>query len=108
VSGAAPLRAVAEARRALAECLAAESEAERALAVAEAAIWNQRDAASAPSEDDEAVEAFASWLPQGRRAAAAAQAALDRAAAAQHPVPPDEQPAPPGTPMRRRGDVPPQ
>lgn len=68
-----------EARRALAECLAREAEAEASLATAERAIWQARDAAVTESDDDEAVEMFAAWLPQGRKQVAAAQAMVDRA-----------------------------
>ena len=68
-----------EAREALNACLTAEYQAERALAAAEAAIWRAREAALSDSEDDTAVEEFASWLPRGKRDLATAQTALDRA-----------------------------
>lgn len=73
--------ALAETQRFLAECLAGEAVAEQGFVQAEAAMWERRDRATALSDDDEAVEDFAEWLPQGRRQIAAAEALLDRAQA---------------------------
>ncbi len=75
----ASMNAAEQARSWLSLCLRIEAEAEQALGAADAAIWKLRDAAADPSQDDEAVEAFAAWLPQGRRMLSAAQAAVDRA-----------------------------
>lgn len=55
------------ARRGLAECLAIEDEARTASIAAEQAIAQEALAASALAADDAAVEAFAAWLPVGRR-----------------------------------------
>lgn len=66
-------------RQELATCLDTETQAEQELYAAEQEIWQERDKAAAESEDDDAVEKFAAWLPTGRRRVAAAQIALDRA-----------------------------
>ena len=55
------------ARRGLAECLAIEDEARGASMAAEQAIAQEALAATALAADDAAVEAFAAWLPVGRR-----------------------------------------
>jgi len=72
--------AVDEARQAVADCLAREDAAEKALAEAQAALARETLAAQASASDGE-VEAFAAWLPYGRRAVQNAQAAKDAAAA---------------------------
>jgi hypothetical protein len=64
--------AVDEAKRALAEHLAAETSAEAAEQAAQSAIRREAEVASALEAGDGAVEAFAAWLPRG-------QAALDQA-----------------------------
>ena len=73
---------VEEARRTLAACLEAEDAADTALRSAEAAIFREQDAAGALETGDGAVEAFATWLPQGRLAVARAREAHARANAA--------------------------
>lgn len=70
-----------DAEATLAECLMAETEAERRFTEAELAVWRKRDAAAALSDDDSAVEDFVTWLPQGRRAVTIAQVVLERASA---------------------------
>jgi hypothetical protein len=54
--------ALDEARRALADCLAAEAIAAKALMEAEADIVRERATAASLDADDAAVEAFAAWL----------------------------------------------
>jgi flagellar biosynthesis chaperone FliJ len=71
-----------DARRALAACLEAEDAAHKALRNAGEAIFREQDAASALDAGDGAVEAFAAWLPLGRRAVAQAREAHLRAGAA--------------------------
>ncbi len=63
----------------LAVAIQAEGEAMAGLARANEAITREADAATALGADDRAVEAYARWLPVGRRAVSAASAALDRA-----------------------------
>jgi flagellar export protein FliJ len=60
--------AVDEAKRALAEKLAAETDADAMEHMAQTAIRREADAASALDAGDGAVEAFAAWLPHGRAA----------------------------------------
>ena len=67
------------AQQALAAAIRAEAEALAGLARANGAITDEAEAATALSADDRAVEAYARWLPVGRRAVSAAGAALDRA-----------------------------
>jgi flagellar export protein FliJ len=71
-----------QARRELAECLRAESEAAAATAAIKAAIARETEAASSLAVGDTEVEAFAAWLrtmrPQ-QQAAHAAQAAAEAA-----------------------------
>ena len=68
-----------EARRGLAECLRAESEAIAAIVEFEASIGRETEAATSLAADDAEVEAFAAWLrrirPQQRAAHAAAEEA---------------------------------
>ena len=64
--------AVDEAKRALAEYLAAETRAEAAEHTAQSAIRREAEVATALEAGDGAVEAFAAWLPRG-------QAALEQA-----------------------------
>jgi len=67
--------AVNEARRALAECITAETAAAGALRRLDAAIAAETDAAGDLSGDDQSVEDFAAWLRRidvERRAATAA------------------------------------
>jgi flagellar export protein FliJ len=73
---------VEDARRALAACVEAEDAASAALRCAEAAIFREQDAAGSIDTGDGAVEAFAVWLPQGRRAVAQAREAHAYAGAA--------------------------
>ncbi|MBN9562976.1 MAG: hypothetical protein J0H14_19955 [Alphaproteobacteria bacterium] len=54
--------ALDQARRALAECLAAEAIAAKALTKAEADIVQERAMAASLDADDSAVEAFGAWL----------------------------------------------
>jgi flagellar export protein FliJ len=66
-----------EARRGLADCLRAESEAAAAVAAIEAAIDRETDAATSLAATDAEVEAYAAWLrrirPEQQAAHAAAQ-----------------------------------
>ena len=80
---------VGEAKRLLASCLDAETQARNAAAAAERRIGMEADAASRIEVGDAAVEAFAAWLPvgrtqveQARRAEAASLSATERARAA--------------------------
>ncbi len=73
--------AQAEARRLLAERLAAEARAEAAVADAEAAIEREREAALDLAAGDATVEAFGAWLPVGRKAQAGAAAGHETALA---------------------------
>lgn len=68
--------AVDEAKRAMADCLRAETLASQALSTLDAAIAAETDAASEPSGDDRNVEDFALWLRRIARDRAAAAAAL--------------------------------
>jgi flagellar export protein FliJ len=73
-----------EARRALAECLRAESEAAAAVAAIETAIDREAEAATSLSVGDAEVEAFAAWLRRIRpkqQAALAAEEAAETATA---------------------------
>lgn len=71
-----------DARRGLAACLDAEEAASHVMRSAEAAIYDEQKAAGSLDAGDGAVEAFAAWLPQGRKAVAQAHAAHDDASAA--------------------------
>jgi flagellar FliJ protein len=71
-----------DARRALTACLEAEEAASVALHSAGEAIFREQDAAAALDAGDGAVEAFAAWLPVGRRAVAQAREAHAHAGAA--------------------------
>ncbi len=73
--------AVDTARRHLAECLAVEEAARNRVAWAEAQIDEEARAAADVTAGDNAVEAFAAWLPVGRAAVTAAQAAYEKAVA---------------------------
>jgi len=74
--------AVDEARRGLADCLRAESQAAEALAALEAAIERETDVAADLSAGDAEVEAFAAWLRRMRPKQQAAHAAEAEAEAA--------------------------
>ena len=74
--------AVDEARRGLADCLRAESQAAEALAALEAAIERETDVAADLSAGDAEVEAFAAWLRRMRPKQQAAHAAEAQAEAA--------------------------
>jgi flagellar biosynthesis chaperone FliJ len=76
--------ALDEARRRLADCLAAEDAAATALAAIDAEIGREREAAMSLAADDAAVESFAVWLPEARRRADQAEAVLARASAETH------------------------
>jgi flagellar export protein FliJ len=72
--------AVDEARRQLADCLRAESDAAAAIAAIEAAIAQEMEVASNLVGDDTEVEAFGAWLRRMRpqqQAAHAAQATAE-------------------------------
>jgi flagellar export protein FliJ len=71
-----------EARRGLAECLRAESEAAAAVAAIEAAIERETDAATSLAAGDAEVEAYAAWLRRIRPEQRAAHAAAESAEAA--------------------------
>jgi hypothetical protein len=73
---------VEEARRHLSDCLAAEAIAAKARRDAAGLLAREREAASDPSAPDNAVEAYAAWLPRGRAGLELAEAALRRAEAA--------------------------
>jgi flagellar biosynthesis chaperone FliJ len=70
-----------EAKRALVARLDEETAARHRLQMAEARLRQERDIATDPGQSDGSVEAYIAWLPSGRRAVAAAQAAHDEAAA---------------------------
>ena len=74
--------AVAEARRTLAERRVLQDQAEAAESHATAQLVEEAAAAARMDTNDGAVEAFAAWLPEGRRAQIAARQALDHAQAA--------------------------
>ena len=74
--------AVDEARRGLADCLRAESQAAEALAALEAAIERETDVAADLNAGDAEVEAFAAWLRRMRPKQQAAHAAEAEAEAA--------------------------
>jgi hypothetical protein len=73
---------VEEARQHLAGCLAAETAAATVRREAATALAREHDAATDPDAPDQAVEAYAAWLPRGRARLDAAEAALSRAEAA--------------------------
>lgn len=73
--------AVDAAGNVLADALRRQGDAERELARAERAMHEATVRATDPDGDDDAVEAFATWLPEGRRRVEGAHAALDRCAA---------------------------
>ncbi|WP_428377472.1 hypothetical protein [Lichenicoccus sp.] len=66
--------ALDEAKQHVAHALAREHAAGLRLADEEAALARETAAALSPAEDDARVDAFARWLPVGRRAIAAALA----------------------------------
>jgi flagellar export protein FliJ len=68
-------QAVDASRRALAAALATEATAETELNARRMAIETEADLASSVLTGDEAVEAYAAWLPRGRAALARAEAA---------------------------------
>jgi flagellar export protein FliJ len=68
--------AVEEARRALADCLAAEAAAAEAVRALDAAIAAETDAAADLAGDDRSVEDFSAWLRHANAERAAAQAVL--------------------------------
>ena len=82
-----PLRALLKMRRAttqaakiaLAHSIAAETKAHAQVAGADSRIIEESDAALSLGADDGAVEAYARWLPEGRRQATQARAVLGRA-----------------------------
>ncbi len=67
------------ARHGLADALATESQAERAVAEATARLAREADLALAENGGDATVEAYVRWLPLGRRALTEASARRDRA-----------------------------
>ncbi len=69
---------VDDAKRCLAAVLRAEEAAQRKAEAAESSIDDEAAAASDLAGGDEAVEAFAAWLPVGRSKAAAARAEHDQ------------------------------
>ena len=71
--------AVDDARRALSECLIAETARAAAADCAEAVIGRELELASRLSGTDSTVEAFARWLPLAREMAERARVAHDRA-----------------------------
>ncbi|MBV8914242.1 MAG: hypothetical protein JOZ05_14525 [Acetobacteraceae bacterium] len=71
-----------QARRELAECLRAESEAAAAIVAIEAAIRREMEAASSLAAGDAEVEAFAAWLRRMRPQQQAAETARTAAEAA--------------------------
>ena len=72
---------VENARRALADALNEQDEAEREATDAERAIREETERATDTDSGDGVVEAFATWLPGGRRRLATAHSALDHAVA---------------------------
>jgi flagellar export protein FliJ len=70
-----------QARRALADCLRAESLAAQSVAVVAAAIEHETAAATSLAVGDAEVEAFAAWLRRIRPKQRAAQAAEEQAEA---------------------------
>jgi flagellar export protein FliJ len=64
-----------QARRQLADCLRAESEAERAVAALDAEIAHETEVATSLAGGDAEVEAYAAWLRRIRPAQLAARAA---------------------------------
>jgi hypothetical protein len=73
---------VEEARRGLADCLAAERAAARRERDAAGALAQEQALAASPEAGDAVVEAYAAWLPTGLGALEDARAARDRAEAA--------------------------
>jgi DNA-binding IclR family transcriptional regulator len=73
---------VDQARRGLAECLRAESEATQSVASIEASIARETDVATNLASDDVQVEAYAAWLRRIRPKQQAAHAAQAQAEAA--------------------------
>lgn len=73
---------VEEARRGLAGCLAAESEAAARERSAADGLAREHALAAAAEASDAMVEAYAAWLPSGLAALQDARAARDRADAA--------------------------
>jgi flagellar export protein FliJ len=73
---------VDQARRGLAECLRAESEAAQSVASIEASIARETDVATNLASDDVQVEAYAAWLRRIRPKQQAAHAAQAQAEAA--------------------------
>jgi flagellar export protein FliJ len=73
--------AVDQARRGLADCLRIEEETMHAVAIIEAAIERETEAASDLAADDADVEAFAAWLRRIRPKQHAAHLAEDEAEA---------------------------
>jgi hypothetical protein len=73
--------ALDEARRSLADCLAAEATAARSMTEAEAEIVRERATAASLDADDAAVEAFAAWLRVARGRSEQAAAAHERVTA---------------------------
>jgi hypothetical protein len=71
-----------DAHRALVDALERESEAAGAFKEAQHAIRREHDCAASLDAGDAAVEAFARWLPEGRRVCAEAEARLAAAQAA--------------------------
>ena len=69
---------VDDAKRGLAALLQAEDAAQGAAAEAEARVVREGQAATDLGAGDEAVEAYAAWLPVGRAQAEAARASHDR------------------------------
>ncbi len=74
--------AVDQARRALADCLAAETTADSAAAALEAQVEHEADAAASLTTEDADVEAFAVWLRRIRPEQEAVHRAQDEAALA--------------------------
>lgn len=71
--------AVDDAKRALADCLAAESAARQALRTLDHTIAAETEAASDPSGDDRTVEIFSAWLCRIATERQTAASALERA-----------------------------
>lgn len=74
--------AVEESKRGLAVSIARETEAQARAAEADRRLEEEAEAAMDLAADDNIVEAYARWLPIGRRAADAAQLALEDAISA--------------------------
>ncbi len=65
-------------KMALSQAIAAEAECRLSLSEAERRILHEADAAMSLGADDGAVEAYARWLPTGRREAKRLSASLQR------------------------------